>query len=349
MTDTATPETGPVDAPASDEGSMADRMAAQLVSEIEGGGGEDDASAADAAVAEMVNDVEGQPGDSEQEPGTEDDATEPANDAHETEADATQQEHTVTVKVNGEEREVPLSEAIAGYSRTEDYKQKTAALAQDRRTFEAQRANIDADLKAEYANQLEQATKTFAEFDPVLQEARKIDWDRLKATDPAAYVQASDAVNQRLGLIDQMQAQVATARQEAQQHSERQEQQDRAQRFDTAAEKIVEAMPELADEAKFQAFASDAIGHLKGEGFSPEEIAGVLDHRVLTLADKARRWDAYQAAQKSLPQKKIVPRSTIKPMTTDGASSRATSPRLPSGASQERKIEWAVQRMLEQE
>lgn len=345
MTDTATPETGPVDAPAS-EGSMADRMAEQLVSEIEAGDGEDAAGGnVDAAVQEMVNEAEGQPGDSEQEPGTEDDATEPAEQAEEApEGTPETEEQLVTVKVNGEERQVPLSEALAGYSRIEDYKAKTAAVAEEKR----QAANAIAEAKAHYANQLEEATNAFAEFDPVLQEARKINWEQLKATDPAAYVQASDAVQARLDQLGAMKQKVAKARQEADQHRQQQEQQERAARFDQAAEKIVEAMPELADEAKFQAFASDNIGYLKGEGFAGDEIAEVLDHRVLTLADKARRWDAHVAAQKSLPTKKVVQKSAVKPLATDGEGSRATPPRLPSNASRERKVEWAVQRMLEE-
>jgi hypothetical protein len=353
MTDTATPETGPVDAPASDEGSVADRMAAQLVSEIESGSGEEpEHGNIDAIVQEMVNEAEGDSGEpSTEEPAAEDDATDPAEQAQEPEEGTPESdEQLVTVKVNGEERQVPLSEALAGYSRLEDYKAKTAEVAQKSRELEAKATNIEADVKAHYADQLEQATNAFAEFDPVLVEARKINWDQLKATDPAAYVQASDAVNQRLGLLQEMQQKVATVRQEAQQTQQAREQQERAQRFDLAADKIVEAMPELADEAKFQSFATDAIGYLKGEGFDGNEIAEVLDHRVLTLADKARRWDAYQAAQRSLPQKKVVQKSAVKPLTTDGEGSRAPARRSPpSNAPRDRKVQWAVNQMLQEE
>jgi hypothetical protein len=336
MTDTATPETGPVDAPASIE---------SIVAELETGGGEAPASDLDQITQELVNEAEGDGGDSDEEPATEDDATDPADEAEEPE-EGHPDEQTYTVKVNGEERQVPLSELLKGYSRTEDYKAKTAAVAEARREAESVRDNAEAAAKAHYASQLEQATAAFAEFDPVLQEARKINWEQLKATDPTAFIAMQDAVNVRLQQLDAMKQKVATARQEADQHRQQQEQQERASRFDQAAEKIVEAMPELADEAKFSAFAADSIGYLRNEGFSPEEIADALDHRVLTLADKARRWDAQVAAQKSLPDKKVVPKSSVKALTTDGTGSRSQPSRFPARASRESKVDWVTDQIL---
>lgn len=46
------------------------------------------------------------------------------------------QEQMVTVKVGGVEMQVPLSEAIAGYSREQDYRKKTMDLAEERRQME---------------------------------------------------------------------------------------------------------------------------------------------------------------------------------------------------------------------
>lgn len=333
---TATPETGPVDA------SMED-IRNEFLS---------DAPPAPDVLAEvreeLVNEAEGT-GDAEAEaeaPATEDDATEPAEEAEQDDSEATQEEATYTVKVNGEELQVPLSELVNGYSRTTDYKQKTAEVAEQRRQVEARAASYEADLKTTYANQLEEATRAFAETDPVLMEARTINWEALKATDPAAFVQASDAVNARLAQIEAMQQRVATARQEAQQQQANDAAAERAQRFDAAADAIVKANPELAEEGKFQEFAGNAIGHLRDLGFSNDEIAESLDHRVLTLADKARRWDAHEASLKSLPEKKVVAKSAVKPLASDGSGSRTPAKRLPSNASREARTAWARDQLL---
>lgn len=343
MTDTATPETGPVDAPASLE---------SVVAEFEAGNEAPEADALESVTQELVNEAEGSGEPSTEEPATEDDATEPAEQAEEPEeGDPEQQtdEAIYTVKVNGEERQVPLSELLNGYSRTEDYKAKTAAVAEQRREIEAKAATVEADVKATYANQLEEATNLFAQFDPVLTEARQIDWNALKATDPAAFVAAQDAVQARLTAIQQMNSQVAKARGEAEQAQQQQAKQERAQRFDKAANAIVQEMPELADEAKFQAFAGEVVSHLRSEGFTSEEIAESLDERVLRIADKARKWDAHVDAQKSLPEKRVVPKSAVKPLTTDGTGSRAPTPRFPSNASRDRKAGWVVEQILSEE
>lgn len=340
MTDTATPFEGPVDAPAS-----ADSIAMEIAHGIDTGsdGPQDAQSVAD----EMVKYAEGT-GQAEEAPETEDDATEPAEGEEpeaEAETEETQPDETlVTVKVNGEERQVPLAEAIAGYSRTEDYKAKTAAVAQERRELEAKAASIDTDLKAEYANQLEQATKAFAEFDPVLMEARQIDWAALKATNPEGFIAAQDQVQARYAQLEKMQQQVATARQQADQQRQTLEAQQRAQRFDATADAIMKANPDLADEAKFQEFAGANIDYMKAVGFSDAEVADYLDHRVLTVMDKARRWDAHEAAQKSLPEKKVVQKSAVRPLTSDGGS-RAPKPRFPANADRDRKGNWIAEQI----
>jgi hypothetical protein len=341
MTDTATPETGPVDAPASIE---------SIVAELETGG-EAPADNLENVTQELVEAAEGS-GDSADEAEPE---AEEATEADEVEGDEPEEgtpavtEHLVTVKVNGEERQVPLSEAIAGYSRTEDYKAKTAAVAEERREVEALRSTAEAQAKADYANQLEEATNLFAQFDPVLSEARNINWEALKQQDPAAYVQAQDAVNDRLAAIQQMNAQVAKIRSETQQHQQSEIQRERAERFDKAADEIVKARPELADEATFRTFAGETVEFLKGVGFTGEEIVDALDHRVLTLADKARRWDAHEAAQKSLPERKVVPKSAVKPLTSDGSGSSQPRRRFPANADRNRKGDWIAQQILSEE
>lgn len=340
MTDTATPETGPVDAPASLE---------SVTAEFEAGGGESPADTLEEVTQELVKDTEEKDGDSEQEPGEPEDVTEPAEGEPEPEEgnpEEQTEEPKYTVKVNGEEREVPLSELLNGYSRTEDYKAKTTAVAEERRAVEAQKATLEPTLQAQYANQLEEAINVFAQSDPVLLEAQNINWEALKQQDPAAYVQAQDAVQQRLSAIQGARAEVERVRRATQQQQQVQAEQERAQRFDKAADEIVKQRPELADEAKFREFAGDTVEFLKQDGFAPEEILDALDHRVLKLADDARRWRAHVAAQKSLPERKVVPKSAVKPLTSDGSGSSQPRPRFPASAPRDVKGDWIARQIL---
>ena len=331
MDDTATPETEPVEAPASMD---------DIINEIaadEGGG-----DALNEVTEQLVNEAEGE-SDSIAEPETEEEVTEPADE--QPSEDEAPPEENYTVKVNGEDVTVPLSELLKGYSRNEDYKAKTTAVAEERRAIEAQRATLETDLKAEYANQLEEVTNLFAQYDPVLQEARTLNWEALKAQDPAAYLQAQDAVQARVDAIQQMQERVKQARGEAQQGLDARSAEERAHRFDATAEELTKVNPELADEAKFVEFAQSNINALKERGFTGEEINDTLDHRVLLLADDARKWQEHVAAQKSLSEKKTAPKSALKPLS--GSSSRTSKPRMPNTSSREKRADWVVQQLLE--
>ena len=341
MQEAATPETGPADAPASVE---------SIVAEFDAGTGEEaPANDLEEVTQELVKDTEGN-GDSEQpEPGTEEDATDPDEVPEEPEEGNPEEQPKYTVKVNGEEREVLLDELLNGYSRTEDYKAKTAAVAEERRAVEAEKATVEARVSEQYANQLEEATNLFAQFDPVLSEARNINWDALKAQDPAAYVQAQDAVQERLTAIQQMNAHVAQVRQKSQQQQEQLIQQERSQRFDQAAEIIVKERPELADEGKFKAFANDAVSTLKDVGFTGEEIIDALDHRVLKLVDLAREGMTARAAKQSLPERKVVMKSAVRPLTSDGTGSQPPRARFPANADRQRKGDWIANQILSEE
>lgn len=339
MTDTATLETGPVDAPASLE---------SVTAEMEAGGGNEPANDLEEVTQQLVNEANGTDGDSDKEPGEPEEATEPANDEPASD-DGTPEEQTYTVKVNGEERTVPLSELLNGYSRTEDYKAKTTAAAELKREAEALRDNAEAQAQAKYASQLEEATNLFAQFDPVLSEARNIDWEALKRADPAAFVQAQDAVQARVAAIQRMNADVERMRGETQQQQQVQAEQERSTRFDKAAEEIVKLRPELADEAAFRTFAGETVEVLKGYDFTGEEIINSLDHRVLRLADDAAKWRRHEAAQRSLPERKVVPKSAVKPLTSDGSGSSQPRPRFPGNATREAKGNWIADQILSEE
>jgi hypothetical protein len=355
MQDTATRESGPVDAPASVE---------SIVAELEAGGGEGPADTIEEVTQELVNEAEGTAGESDEEPGAEDDATEPAADAPEAEEGnpegsaeddafakliAEKPDLKVKIKVNGETIEVPLSELPNGYSRTEDYKAKTAAVAEERRQVEAEKASLDTTLRAEYANQLEEATNLFAQFDPVLAEAGRINWEALKQQDPAAYVQAQDAVNERLNAIQQMRGHVEKLRSETQQRQQQAIERERAERFDKAAEEVVSERPELRDEAKFKAYASEAVNTLKELGFTGEEIVDALDARMLRAAELVREGLAARAAKKALAERKVVQKSAVKPLTSDGSGSHAPKPRFPAKADRQTQGNWIAEQILSEE
>lgn len=201
------------------------------------------------------------------------------------------------VKVRGAEVEVPLNELLEGYSRTEDYKAKTAEVAEQRRVVEQSRAD--------YTARLNQLINHVENFDPVIAEARSIDWARLAQEDPASYVQKQAALNQRMAVLQHMQAE--RDRQTQQAHM------DVLQREQAA---LVEKVPAFADKAQREKLVSQAKAVMREYGYTDDELATWVDHRAVRAAvDLARLRDMEKAA-KAVEAKKApipAPRNVVKP------------------------------------
>ena len=306
-TEAATPETAPVEAPSSE-----DALQAFL--------NEDD----------TPQEANSELGDAEQAPATDEDAQEAEA---ETEEGPPEEQPVYKVKVRGEEVEVPLDELLKGYSRTEDYKAKTAEVAEQRR-------NIEVQVATEYADKLEQATALFVQMDPVLQYAQTVDWTALAQTDPAQYVSLKAQVDQRNAVLANASREIMAAREQQSAAMAAAEQQELAQE----REALFTAIPELRDETKFQSFAQQTSKYLRDMGFSDEEITSTTSHRAFLIADKARQFDELMKAKETAPLKKapIQPQKTLKPK----AAEAPRAPKKPGpGSSDDDRRAWVLSQL----
>ncbi len=321
---TATPETGPVDTGVSIE---------DVMSEFDTPA---PAEAIDEITEEMVAEAETE-GDPETDPENEGDETEAEV---ETEDSEEAPQNVYKVKVNGEEIDVPLNELLNGYSRTQDYKAKTAEVAEQKRAVEAERAG----MATEYVSELKRATDLFEAADPVLREARATNWEHLKATDPAYYGQLRAAVDDRVAILNAERKRIAGVETELAQRTA----QEAAAERQTEIDMLMTAIPEIQDPVKQQAFAKDTNEYLASMGFSAEDVAEIGDHRAFVIVDKARRYDAMMKAKSSLPAKKVVTVSDVKALKTDATSSRSTPNRLSPNASRDQKADYVLAQLLEE-
>ncbi|MES2781388.1 MAG: hypothetical protein V4657_01200 [Pseudomonadota bacterium] len=321
--ETATPETGPVSVDAS-----IDSIIADIGTDIT------QTDDIDEILSEVANETENE-GQPETDPEDEGAEAEPEVEAEESEVEAPQ---TYKVKVNGEELDVPLDELLNGYSRTQDYKTKTAEVAEQRRAVEAERVG----MASEYVSELKRATDLFEATDPVLSEARQTNWQQLAQENPTYYGQLRAAVDERVALIAAKRDEMGRIQSAVSEHEAAQA----AEATKTEMELLFAAMPELREPEKQAAFSKETNEYLANVGFSEDDIAEIGDHRAFMIVDKARRWDAHQKAVASLPAKKVVSVSDVKALKTDG-SSQAPQNRLKPGASRDAKLDWALRELSE--
>lgn len=220
----------------------------------------------------------------------------------ESESTESEDDPTVTIKIDGKDVEVKLSELKNGYQRQADYTRKTMEVSETRKAAESQIQAAQAERQA-YAVNLQ---KMQAQIEGALQQQQQIDWTQLLESDPVEYLKQQHLLQQRQAAYQQNigeQQKLAAQFQADQQrmHSETLQAQQDA---------LLAKLPEWKDETKAKADKTALRDYLLKEGYEREAVDGISDARAVLLARKAMLYDsmmdkARAAAKKvsTLPQK----------------------------------------------
>lgn len=277
----------------------------------------DGMQAAEEAFARILT---GEPAPEEDEPQVAEEATDEAEyedepeegeeleedsdpDEEEQEGEEQEAEPVYAVKIDGQEIEVPLSELLKGYSRTQDYTKKTQAASELRKQAEAEAAAIRAE-RQQYAQVLEGLRQTFEANAPP-----EPDWDRLRDTDPIEFgVQWAEHQRrqQQQAAIRQEQARLAQIAQQEQIAYMR-------QTLEQEKKVLEEVIPEWRDPKLAAREKAELVAFGQKLGYTPQELSGVMDHRAVVALRNAYLYDKLMANK---AQVKPVPKQatpTLKP------------------------------------
>ena len=201
--------------------------------------------------------------------------------------DVDEPQQRYTVKVDGEEIEVDLDELRNGYQRQQSFTRKSMELANQRKAFEQEAAEVK-QMRDAYAQQLDllsaqiQQTvqqepdwralaETMSERDLFL---AKTEWDQYKEQQKAV-----EAERQRV------------AEQQMQDHQRNLEKHLQHQRAD-----MLQRIPEWQNDDIRENERQEVIKYAQRRiGFSEEEIANASDARAIELLYKAWKWDNLQS------------------------------------------------------
>ena len=186
-----------------------------------------------------------------------------------------------SVKIDGEEVEVSLDELRNGYQRQADYTRKSQSLAEQRKTYEANVESVQAER-----NQYSQALEAMArDKSNELNRFQNLDWAALKENDPMDYMEKRIEFQDAKDRVAQVQNEQV-----------RVQNQNRAEMADVLEEKIqreseslVKALPQYADPTSN--LKNELREYTLGLGFSPEDVDGITDHRVVLVLHKAMMGD----------------------------------------------------------
>jgi len=198
-----------------------------------------------------------------------------------------QPEVTYTVSVGGEDQELTPEELRLGYMRDADYRQKTTALADQRKSDEASRAAFQDSLEqAEYVAKLD------------LEDLESPEALELKEYDPAAYYGKKERIEKKQTRLTELRA-----------LDREQREQTRAANLAAEQELLVPAIPEWVDEKVMVEEIGMCQNLWSQMGFTDADLQELVDHRLIVLSRKAALYDRIAQAK---PEDKKV---TSKPKT----------------------------------
>lgn len=194
----------------------------------------------------------------------------------------------VTVKVDGAEQRVPLSELTKGYELRQASYNRMQEAARAREDFTREQAQVRQALGQQIQDA--EGLLTYAQ-QQLLGDYNRIDWQKLRMENPAEYAALAQDYNQRSAAIQQHINSIRAKRQTDAQQAE----QARLQAVPAERAKLLDAIPEWRDPAKF-ATAHKQIRDLATKvGFTEAELNAIYDHRYLRVLDMANRWAQLQA------------------------------------------------------
>ena len=196
---------------------------------------------------------------------------------------AAEEDPTVTVKIDGKEVEIKLSELKNGYQRQADYTRKTMEVAEQRKAAEQQQAQALQERQAYAAN----LQRMQVQLEGALQQQQQTNWEELLSSDPVEYLKQQRIAQERQAQLQQVYAEqqkVAALQQAESQNAY-------VRHLQAQQEDLLAKLPEWKDEAKSKAEKVAIREYLASQGYEQNAIDSIADARAVILARKAMLYD----------------------------------------------------------
>lgn len=249
------------------------------------------------------------------------------------------QESLYTVKVDGEEVEITLDEALNGYQRQQTFTKRSQEIAEQRKAAEKEAAEAK-QARDYYAQQLDVLAQQIQQTIP-----QEPDWVALAKEVTAEEYNAIRAEydNRQANLAKVEQERQVVAQQQAAEQEKMLQEHLRAQRSD-----MLNRIPQWKDDDVRNKERLEVVEYARNIGFSEQEVAQATDARAVELLYKAMQWDNLQrkkpTAKKRARQAPKMAKSG-QPRTKKQVASRSRQTAM-NRLNKERSVDAAVSYLM---
>ncbi|RKZ07751.1 hypothetical protein DRQ25_10795 [Candidatus Fermentibacteria bacterium] len=194
-------------------------------------------------------------------------------------------EMSLRTKVDGVEETVNLKEVLAGYQTSKYNTQKSMALAEDRKTFEAAAGKKAGEIKQvlELNSALTQRLQS-----ELLREFQSTNWDELRQTDPAEYAARQQDQSVRYNQLQQIQQQVQQQYGQADQQQQQQNNTNMQAELANQRQVMMDNNPTWHDQAVMKTEVAEIRTFLADTyGLSEADISVISDAKAIHIIQDA--------------------------------------------------------------
>lgn len=212
----------------------------------------------------------------------------------------------VKVKVNGETSVVPMNDLLAGYQQNKSITIKGQNLSKERKEFDEQREKVaqayQARLKDVDALNKHLESRLVSDFEG-------IDWNKLRAEQPAEYAAMRQDFSERIQQIEQTKLAIASAEEKAANEAAEASKGEALQFIKVNYEKMVDNNPTWSDDKVFEKDMNQLCSFIVDEyGFDQKDFVFARDARLVELIQDARKYKEGVKLAKDKLNKKTVPK-----------------------------------------
>lgn len=238
--------------------------------------------------AESEVEEEGQDETPEAEGESEAEGEEESEESTDSEEDQSEDEPVSLELPNGEK--ITADEAVKGYLRHSDYTRKTQGLSQEKAKLDAEHAERLKAIEALYSD--------LTTFQP-----REPDWDKF------AEQHGEEETLKAQRQWSKREKALNDARKQLTENQKRQQEQAQVKARETLQSGML--IPEWANSDKLDEGLTNVANYLVEQGYPEEALASLADPLAISIAEKARRYDALQKVK---PEAKKAVRKKPKPL-----------------------------------
>jgi hypothetical protein len=292
---------------------------------------------AEAEVTEEDNQLEAESYEDDEDDAVEVEESEEEDDYEDVEEES--QENLYTVKVDGEEVEITLDEALNGYQRQQTFTKRSQEIAEQRKAAEKEAAEAK-QARDYYAQQLDVLAQQIQQTIP-----QEPDWVALAKEVTAEEYNAIRAEydNRQASLAKVEQERQAVAQQQAAEQEKMLHEHLRAQRSE-----MLNRIPQWKDDDVRNKERLEVVEYARNIGFSEQEVAQATDARAVELLYKAMQWDNLQRKKPTAKKRTRQAPKMAKagqPRTKKQAASRSRQTAM-NRLNKERSVDAAVSYLM---